>query len=304
MERDDPGPDGSHRDFPVDVLPDRGRHARLWLDAVERGEAPAASPVRRAATVMLLREGPRGVEVFMMRRAATMVFAAQMMVFPGGAVDPADTDPCMALPEAAVAEWAARYGVDDRIARGVLVAAVREVFEEVGVLLAHPAAGGARVRPAAAGSLRPDARSGDAVTRAELAAGGRSLPALLDEGGLRVRPADLVVRAHWVTPLFERRRFDTWILAAALPPGQDITDVSGEADQSAWVRPQEILDAMAAGTAYLLPPTMVCLEELASAGSAQAYLQGAAAVPCILPVLVRGEGSEVVLRAAPCPEPV
>ncbi|MFN8084740.1 MAG: NUDIX hydrolase [Dermatophilaceae bacterium] len=297
MKRGDPGPGVIERDFPVDVLPDRGGQARAWLDSAERGEAPPTGPVRLAATVMLLREGPGGVEVFMMRRAATMVFAAQMMVFPGGAVDPADTDTCAALPDEVVAVWAARHGVDNTLARAVLVAAVREVFEEVGVLLARPAAGsGATDAPAV--------WTGAPTTRSELAAGARSLPEVFDRAGLRVAPDDLVVRAHWVTPLFERRRFDTWILAAALPPGQQVADVSGEADQSDWVRPQDVLDAMAAGTAYLLPPTMVCLEELASAGSVEAFLHGTGSVPCIMPVLVRGAASEVILRTATCPEPV
>ena len=298
MERGYPGPGVIERDFPVDVLPDRGGQARAWLDSAERGEVPPAGPVRLAATVMLLRDGPGGVEVFMMRRAATMVFAAQMMVFPGGAVDPADTDACAALPDEAVAAWAARHGVDATLARAVLVAAVREVYEEVGVLLAHPTTAGAD----AAG--RSGAWSGDAETRTALASGARSLPEVLDGAGLQLAPDDLVVRAHWVTPLFERRRFDTWILAAALPPGQQVADVSGEADQSAWVRPQDVLDAMASGTAYLLPPTMVCLEELASAGSAAAYLSGTGSVPCIMPVLVRGAASKVILRTAPGPEPV
>ena len=125
------------RDFPTRHTPALDAHAREW----EAAGRPAAPPARPAATVMLVRdrEGSQGVapgvEVFMLLRVATMAFAPNTMVFPGGGVDRRDG---AELPWAGppVHAWAARLDSDEQLTREILVAAVREVFEECGVLFA------------------------------------------------------------------------------------------------------------------------------------------------------------------------
>src|SRR3954451_12235708 len=95
-------------------------------------------PARDAATVVILREGPRSAEVYLLRRKSTMAFAAGAYVFPGGSVDPRDTDHAVAWAGPSPADWGAVFGADEGVARGLVCAAVRETFEESGVLLAGP----------------------------------------------------------------------------------------------------------------------------------------------------------------------
>lgn len=268
------------RDFPVGRLVGGAERALAWL-AADPAERERTNLIPRlAATVMMLREGPGGPEVFMMRRAASMAFAARMMVFPGGAVEVADGDPAVPWSGMTAASWGAAAGLDAATARSVLVAAVREVFEECGVLLASSS------RPLDVGrGLREDVGAGRVSVAAALA----QCDAWIDADAL-------VAKAHWITPPFETRRFDTWILAAAMPAGQVIAQVSGEADRWAWTRPQDVLADAAAGRAFLLPPTLVVLEELAAAASVTDYLSAPAGLDPVLPELIRRPDGEVVLR--------
>ena len=105
--------------------------------AYASGELTPAEP-RDAATVVLLRPGAAGPEVYLLRRQASMAFAAGMCVFPGGGVDPRDFDADVAWAGPSPAAWASRLGVDEAMARALVCAAVRETFEESGVLLAGP----------------------------------------------------------------------------------------------------------------------------------------------------------------------
>lgn len=269
------------RDFPVSRLVGGAERALAWLAADPTERELAALIPRLAATVMLLREGPGGPEVFMMRRAASMAFAARMMVFPGGAVERADGDPAVPWSGMTAESWGAAAGLDAGTARSVLVAAVREVFEECGVLLASS----------------PGGPGGDRDLRDDVAAGRVSMADALARRDAHLDAAALVAKAHWITPPFETRRFDTWILAAAMPTGQSIAQVSGEADRWAWARPQDVLADAAAGRAFLLPPTLVVLEELAAAVSVADYLAAPAGLDPVLPELIRRPDGEVVLRA-------
>ena len=117
----------TYRDFPMPALL-RG-HAREWLDA--GGTIGEPAPAKPSATVMLLRPGEAGPEVFVLKRAATMAFAPNMLAFPGGGVDARDADPGVPWAGPGPQEWASR----------LVIAAAREVFEECGVLLAGPDAG-------------------------------------------------------------------------------------------------------------------------------------------------------------------
>jgi 8-oxo-dGTP pyrophosphatase MutT (NUDIX family) len=117
-----------------------------------------------------------------------------------------------------------------------------------------------------------------------------------EECGVRVRVADLRGRAHWVTPAFEPRRYDTWILAAAMPTGQVARGTTTESDHSAWVRPADLLARHAAGEVRMLPPTVVSLEQLARFHDAASFLADRPRVARVLPELVRREDGILVLR--------
>ncbi|MFW5470763.1 NUDIX hydrolase [Knoellia sp. CPCC 206435] len=117
-----------------------------------------------------------------------------------------------------------------------------------------------------------------------------------EECGLRLAAADLVVRAHWVTPPFEKRRYDTWFFAAAMPEGQSPLGASGETDHDAWVLPRSLLTAYAEGRAVMLPPTVVALEQLAEFATVADFLADRPAITTIEPVLV-DLGDRLVMRS-------
>ena len=226
---------------------------------------------------MLLRPAGETFEVYVLRRATTMVFGG-VYAFPGGGVDPGDQ------PATLRADWPERLGLPDDQARAVVGAAARELFEEAGVLLAGPAAEADRTvsdgsltgivthTPDTEEAHSPDADEahaddaeetvGDvsaadweadraAVQRREL-----TMTELLRRRGLRLRDDLLLPWARWITPEFEPKRFDTWFFVALLPQAQTARDVSGEADRTAWVSP-----AAADGLA-MLPPTRSTLNSL------------------------------------------
>ncbi|MFW6204322.1 MAG: NUDIX hydrolase [Actinomycetota bacterium] len=238
---------------------------------VERGLEPV--PPRPASTVVLLRDSAQGPEVYLLRRRSSMAFAAGMHAFPGGAVDERDVaDPVVSWHGPAPGEWARLLGVSEPEARGFVLAAVRETFEEAGVLLADHAN---PVRHAAKTDLAPTGPDWEAE-RTALVERRLALSELLDRRGLAVRSDLLAPWAHWVTPRFEKRRYDTWFFVAALPESQAARDVSGEADQVVWVRPEEALATAARGEVALLPPTWSVLTELAAFASVSAVLDAAA----------------------------
>ncbi|SNS93402.1 hypothetical protein SAMN05216276_1019153 [Streptosporangium subroseum] len=212
-------------------------------------------PARDAATVVILREGPRSAEVYLLRRKASMAFAAGAYVFPGGSVDPRDTDQAVAWAGPSPAAWGEVFRADGATARGLVCAAVRETFEESGVLLAGPSED----------SVVADT-TGDEWEADRLALIDRSLSFadFLDRRGLVLRSDLLRPWAHWITPEVEQRRFDTRFFVAALPPGQRTRDVGGEADQVAWVRPADALDRARNGEIFLMPPTYRTLGELSA----------------------------------------
>ena len=257
--------------------------------ALSRGEL-AVAPARDAATVALLRDGPQGLEVYLLRRVRAMAFAGGMHVFPGGAVDPADADADADAGAGAdgwvgppPAAFAAALGCDEPLARALVRAAVRETFEESGVLLAGPS---------------PQAVLGDVSTdeweaeRTALEAREQSLSELLARRGLLLRADLLRPCAHWITPEVEPRRFDTRFFLARIPPGQVCREAGGEADQRLWVRPQDALDRGLG----MMPPTAAVLADLATAPDVQAALAAARTIRPVLPELVLGEDDRVRFR--------
>jgi 8-oxo-dGTP pyrophosphatase MutT (NUDIX family) len=230
---------------------------------------------RQAATVLLLRDGVRddgttGLEVYLLRRTRGMPFAGGMTAYPGGGVDPRDGDVDVAWVGPTPAEWAAAFGCDERTARELVCAAVRETFEEAGVLLAGPAGGGEV----------PDVSGDDwEAQRQALLSRELSLAELLSDRGLALRSDLLRPFAHWVTPEVEPRRYDTKFFAAALPVGQEARHVSGEADEASWLTPAAALAQAETGARPMLPPTQHTLGQLQPFADVAAALAGSPPEP-------------------------
>ena len=243
------------------------------LADLEAGRIVPATP-RDAATVMLLRPAGAGggAEVLMLRRVAAMKFAPGAYVFPGGSVDPADFGPAMGWHGPDPAEFGARLGASAEMARALVCAAVRETFEEAGVLLAGAPDGGPAADPS-----DPSGPSWEA-DRAALVAGTLTLAELLSRRGLVLRADLLVPWARWITPEGEPRRFDARFFAAALPAGQLATGHAAESDHIAWLRPGDAIESARAGQISMLPPTATTLHDFAVAGA----VDGGDAVAAIL----------------------
>jgi len=250
------------------------------LADIEAGRITPPTP-RDAATVMVLRSIGVGVEVLMLRRVAAMKFAPGAYVFPGGSVDPADSDPVVGWHGPDPAEFGARLGASAEMARALVSAAVRETFEESGVLLAGPPGGG----PLAA----PSGPSWEA-DREALAAGAVTLAGLLSRRGLVLRADLLVPWARWITPEGEPRRFDARFFAAALPTGQVPTGHAAESDHIAWLRPADAIAAARAGEISLFPPTAATLNDFAAGDGVAAILGRPPLIEPVRPRLVREDG--------------
>lgn len=164
-----------------------------WPDrirALADGSLQPAAP-RRAATVMLLKDGPSGTVVHMLRRRASMAFAGGAYAYPGGGVDPRDDEHHIHWAGPTRAWWAARLGVDETTAQAIVCAAVRETYEEAGVLLAGPT---------------PESVVGDTTgaeweaDRAALVARDLSFAEFLERRGLVLRSDLLGAWTRWITP--------------------------------------------------------------------------------------------------------
>ncbi|CAM3187232.1 NUDIX hydrolase [Mycobacterium intermedium] len=220
---------------------------------------PEPLPARPAATVMLIRDTSAGLKIFLMRRHSKMEFAPGVIVFPGGGVDDRDRNADLQGQGAWAGPppqwWAQRFGVETDLAEALVCAAVRETFEESGVLFAGPADD-------------PDTIVGDASVyhdaRRALDDRTLSFADFLRTENLVLRTDLLRPWANWVTPEAERtRRYDTYFFVAALPEGQRADGDNTESDQSGWALPQDAIDDFEAGRNVLLPPTWTQLDSLA-----------------------------------------
>jgi 8-oxo-dGTP pyrophosphatase MutT (NUDIX family) len=222
---------------------------------------------RLAATVAVLRDGTDGLETYLLRRPATMSFAPGAYVFPGGAVDPADGR----LPDDVVRHdgtseaWRASALSGPRL-RELLVAAVRETFEEAAVLLTLDAGG----EPPAHGASHWN------QVRRELLAGSTSFSRVLQEHGLVLSTRLVSPWARWVTPEYLPIRFDTYFFVAPLPRGQVPRRTRAESSYARWITPRLALSRYAEGRLATLRPTRALLTALADFASTQEAMRSLA----------------------------
>ncbi|GAA2380691.1 MULTISPECIES: NUDIX hydrolase [Gordonia] len=215
----------------------------------EEGSAPV--PLRDASTVVLVRDSADGIEIFLQRRVKQMAFAGGMTVFPGGGVDDRDRDAEIAWAGPDVDWWGEKFGTDVETVRALVCAAVRETFEECGVLLAG-----------SADAVHPDPAS-LAGERARLVNKEISFAQFLNEHALVLRTDLLAPLSHWITPKNEVRRYDTRFFLAELPAGQNADGETSEAAATEWQTAERALADWEAGRHFLLPPTWSQLREVA-----------------------------------------
>jgi 8-oxo-dGTP pyrophosphatase MutT (NUDIX family) len=239
---------------------------------------------RDAATVMVLRRRGAVIEALLLRRQRSMAFAGGMHVFPGGSVQASDGEPVSWVGPSAE-EWARRWDCEAGLAHALVVAAVRETFEETGILLAGP---------------DPDSVLGVCTdpewdkARHALEAGETTMAAFLRDRDLVLRADLLGAWAHWITPDFEPRRFDTRFFVAVLPEQALPHSHGSEADASFWIDVSAAVLAAEQGTIAMMAPTRHNLELLAAAGPDEVahVVDGTAErhFPIIQPRVVEADG--------------
>lgn len=229
--------------------------------------APAAVAIREAATVMLVRDAP-GLEVFMLRRNLASTFVPGAYVFPGGQVDPDDASPRALRRAPGFDPAAADAIVGTTAAARFWIAAVRESFEEAGVLVARSRVGGRPLDEAA----DHDALAAD---RVRLLRGDTDLPAVLDAHDAVLDLDALVPFGRWITPVGAPKRFDTWFFVAPAPVGHAYAHDDGEMVASEWVHPDDALARARAGDIELIYPTIRSLLAMRRYPTAAAFLAAA-----------------------------
>jgi 8-oxo-dGTP pyrophosphatase MutT (NUDIX family) len=221
-----------------------------------------------ASTVILLRESRCGpYEVFLMRRRRSQAFMGGAHVFPGGRLEQADTDPELASCAGAFCAADARRLIQEKdlpeaMAFGLLVAAIRETFEEAGVFLARDAGGGV------VDLSHPETAARFQAYRLGLHEGRIALLELVRREGLLLAPDLLVPYSHWITPEIDPRRFNARFFLARLPEGQIPVHDRMELTDSCWMTPGLALEENAKGRIMLMPPTLKTIEELAAFSNA------------------------------------
>jgi|tagenome__1003787_1003787.scaffolds.fasta_scaffold20348172_1 8-oxo-dGTP pyrophosphatase MutT (NUDIX family) len=212
-------------------------------------------PVRDAATVVLLRDGADGIEAWMLTRVTDMAFAGGMSVFPGGRVD--DADALLPLTGGDLPGLAERFQCDVPTAHRLVAAAVRETFEETGVLLSEPFA-----------DL--------SAARADVELGRSSFGELLVQHGLALDAGALHPWSRWVTPAGENRRYDTRFFVGAVPDTAEAQNVTSESSEASWVGVGAAIHQAERGERKLLPPTMMTLASLLPFGSVADVIRSSA----------------------------
>lgn len=258
---------------------------------------PEAVPLRDAATVLILRDGAEGLEVFMLRRNLNSDFVGGAYVFPGGAVDPADrhVDLEPVCEGRTDADASRRLGIDSG-GLAFWVAAVRESFEEAGVLLAYDMDG----------FVDLDAHHGLerwAHHRQQVDSGQLTMVDLCRLEGLRLAVDGMHYFGHWITPEGAPRRYDTRFFLAAAPPNQTPLHDDHEVIANEWLRPADGIARVEAGELTMMPPTIASLKAIARFDRAADALAAATEivdVPTILPRVIATDGGvRIVLPGDP-----
>lgn len=251
------------------------------IEKARRAPDQPAVP-KDAATIIVVRDGDEGIEAFLMRRQTSMAFAAGMYVFPGGGMQPSDAAADMPWAGPDSQAWAMQLGCEESLARGLVVAAVRETFEETGVLLAGPDAH----------TVLTDTSSAEMqAARGALETGDLDFATFLRGHSLVLRSDLIGAWAHWITPAFEQRRYDTRFFVAALPAGQRVGAMSGEADRAGWVPLARAIASFEAGEAAMLPPTItVCREVVDRTADGIVAATKERAVKTVAPIVVEQDG--------------
>jgi 8-oxo-dGTP pyrophosphatase MutT (NUDIX family) len=239
---------------------------------------------RLSATILLLRDDP-DLQVLMVKRHYEIDFASGAYVFPGGKAHDEDADPA----------WAGHcdgdFAGEEQAAR---VSAVREAFEESGIILARSKAD----RGAGAPLVGAEVAEAIAPMRGAVDRREASFLTLIQEHDLVLALDALVHFGHWITPTMMPKRFDTHFYLAATPPGQIAEQDGRETTEAVWVGPQEALDQEEAGTATIIFPTRMNLGKLAETSTTEAALSRFAneAVVTVLPVVGKDEDGSPCLH--------
>lgn len=252
------------------------------------------SQVRHASTVMLVRETSGGFEVLLLRRNKDLAFAGGAHVFPGGSVDPSDGQPglisrCFGL---SAAEAQERLGTPDALS--FYIAALREAFEEAGILLV----------PEDSAHLVDDLDDKLRSCRQSLVSGQCSFIEVVETLDLSLNVGALVYVAHWVTPEGAPRRFDTRFFLASVPSFQRATPDRSEIVGQVWITPSAALDGYRKGLFELVLPTVKNLEFLASFDSVEALMKAARSITVerVQPRFYRNSDGSVAVALPGSPE--
>jgi 8-oxo-dGTP pyrophosphatase MutT (NUDIX family) len=247
------------------------------------GPVDPKKALRTAATVLLLREGGSGMEIFMVQRHHEIEFSSGALVFPGGSMDPGDRE--IAADPALVAD----RGLDADAA-AIRIGGIRETFEESGIMLARPRGSSALIQAAQLAALDEQ--------RGALDEGKVSFADILRQHTLLPAIDLLVPFAHWITPVNLPKRFDTHFLLALAPADQIGKHDGRESVDSVWLSPKAALDSAASGRFNLPFPTIRNLIKLDKLGTAQAAMDFARATPVVtvVPEMSRNEDGTTRLR--------
>jgi 8-oxo-dGTP pyrophosphatase MutT (NUDIX family) len=273
--------------IPPVALPD---HLVEIAQAYADGGREPVEP-RDAATVILLRPSKHGPAVYYLRRQVSMEFAGGMCVYPGGGVDPRDFDRDVAWHGPSPAAWAERLGCHEEMARALVCAAVRETFEESGVLLAGPHA------DEVVSDTTGDEWEAD---RAALESRELAMTEFLTRRALVLRTDLLGVWGAWLTPVFEPKRYRTWFFVAELPEGQKTRDVSTESDHVVWLPAIKAVEQAEERQILMLPPTYITSLDVAQYADPAAVIAAATErrVEMFCPA-VEPEGEQFTLTRPP-----
>lgn len=242
------------------------------------------SEPRLSATILLLRDAP-DLEVLMVKRNHEIDFASGALVFPGGKTAPGDS----------AEGWSARVdGPTQGAERTAQVGAIREAFEESGILLARHAA----ARGTGAPLVGADVATGLAPMRGPVDRGEVDFLTLMEQHQLVLATDQLIHFGHWITPTFMPKRFDTHFYLAATPPEQIAEQDGRETTEAVWIGPRKALDAAANGTATIIFPTRLNLNRLSLASDSADALSRFAAmpVPTVIPERITDADGNPCLR--------